>query len=204
MLIDRGGWKIPKVDEFCFPVVMSEVEDLGEVLKYCTKFRSAIQAGGNFGIYPVAMAKKFAQVWTVEPDELNYAALSHNVSFYENIDHRRAAFGGKAGKGAIEHFEPAHCGAHQVKEGEEFDIITIDSLGVKDCDLIQLDIEGFEQFALHGAMETILASSPVICLELKGLGVQHGWSDADTNKWLADRGYTQVERVHNDYIFVRA
>jgi FkbM family methyltransferase len=203
MLIDRGGWKIPAIDEFCFPVVMSEVEDLGEVLQYCQDFRTAIQAGGNFGIYPVEMAKRFKQVWTVEPDELNYSALSHNVSFYENIDHRRAAFGEKPGKGAICHFEAANCGAHQVKAGNEFNIITIDSLCVKDCDLIQLDIEGFEQFALHGAEETIAASSPVICLELKGIGDQHGYTNADTIRWLEKRGYTEVEHVHNDVVFVR-
>jgi FkbM family methyltransferase len=150
------------------------------------------------------MAKTFKQVWTVEPDDANYDALRHNVSFYENIDHRRAAFGEKTGRGAIRHFEEANCGAHQVKDGEEFDIITIDSLGVKDCDLIHLDIEGFEQFALHGAVNTIEACRPVICLELKGLGDQHGYTNADTIKWLSNRGYTEVERVHNDVIFIRS
>ena len=44
-------------------------------------------------------------------------------------------------------------------------MLSIDQLGLNNCDLIHLDIEGGEYDALMGAEQTIKRFSPLICLE---------------------------------------
>jgi FkbM family methyltransferase len=203
MLTKRHGWVVPEYDRVCLDIVLSECADFYVMLKYCKNKRTVIQAGANVGIWPTKMATEFEKVFTVEPDKTNFAALKENISHIKNIDFRQSAFGKEPGTGSIDDILPGNIGAYQVKEGNDFEIITIDSLGIEDCDLIQLDVEGFEQFALEGGIETIKKSFPVIALELKGLGQRYGCPDQHTHGWLSSLGYRFVEKIHNDSIFVK-
>ncbi len=197
------GWAVPDADQCCIQAILAEVCDLGASLNLCREFRTAIQAGGNVGIYPVAMAQKFNRVYTVEPDAANYKALIINTINQPKVIIQQAAFGKKHGKAAIDQIIPDNIGAHQIKEGNEFDVLPIDSLGVIDCDLLQLDVEGSEHEALLGAVSTIEASWPVITLELKGHGQRYGYTDNDTINLLADMGYKIADRVNRDVIFTK-
>ena len=197
----HSGWAVPDADQCCIQAVLAEVCDLGASLDLCREFRTAIQAGGNVGVYPMAMAQKFQRVYTVEPDAANYEALATNTVNQPRVISRRAAFGQDHGKAAIDQIYPDNAGAHQIKEGAEFDVLPIDSLGVTDCDLLQLDVEGSEHQAILGAISTIESSWPVITLELKGLGERYGYTDADTINLLADMGYKIADRVNRDVIF---
>jgi FkbM family methyltransferase len=197
------GWAVPDADQCCIQAALAEVPDLGASLDLCQQFRAAIQAGGNLGVYPVALAQRFERVYTVEPDATNYEALAINTVNQPKVIIRRAAFVQKHGKAAIDQIYPDNAGALQVKDGDEFDVLPIDSLGVTDCDLIQLDVEGSEHQALLGAMATIEASRPVITLELKGLGERYGYTDEDTINLLADMGYRIAGRVNRDVIFTK-
>ena len=199
----RSGWAVPEKDRHCFFAVLSEAPDLGASLDLCKGFRTAIQAGGNIGIYPAALAQRFTRVYTVEPDAANFAALQINTSNQQKIIARRAAFGKERGRAAIDQIQPDNIGAHQIQQGDEFEVITIDSLGVTDCDLLQLDVEGSEHEALLGAIATIEASWPVITLELKTLGERYGYTDADTINLLAGMGYEIADRVNRDVIFTK-
>lgn len=201
-LTERLGWIVPAHDNVCLNIVLAECLDFNKMLKHCKDKRTVIQAGGNVGIWPTRMAQEFKTVYTVEPDALNYTALFCNVHRIPNIRYRNCAFGKEPGRGSIDDILPGNIGAYQIKDGNDFEIIKIDSLGVTDCDLLQLDVEGFEQFALEGGIETIKTSWPVIALELKGLGKRYGCPDEMTRSWLADLGYKLVENVRNDSIFV--
>jgi FkbM family methyltransferase len=197
------GWAVPDADQCCIQAALAEVPDLGASLDLCREFRTAIQAGGNVGVYPVALAQKFKRVYTVEPDAANYEALALNTDSHPRIVIRRAAFGKDHGKAAIDQISPDNIGAHQIKDGNEFDVLPIDSLGVTDCDLLQLDVEGSEHLAILGAISIIEASWPVITLELKGLGERYGYTDEDTINLLADMGYKIADRVNRDVIFTK-
>jgi len=200
-LENRRGWMVPADDEVALEIILREVNDLDTILPYCKKFRTCIQAGANVGIWPVALARKFETVITVEPDAANYQALLCNIRAFPNIRHSRVAFGADVGSGSIDVPQQGNIGAHQVIAGADFSIITIDSLGVNDCDLLQLDIEGYEHFALMGAVNTLSKCKPVVVLELKGLGVKHGYTDQATMNFLSDFGYKFVHQIHNDFIF---
>lgn len=206
----RENWWVPEADQVALEIILREVADLETtILPLTSGRRTVVQAGGNIGIWPVALAKEFARVVTVEPDADNHAALLQNLTRHLSIEERanviayRAAFGHQPSTGAMDRFEPHNVGAHRVKDGDEFAIVRIDSLGIDDCDLLCLDVEGFEHFAVQGALETIKRSWPTIVLELKGLGERYGVTDVDTITTLADLGYMVAGHVHRDVIFRR-
>ena len=184
-------------------IILSQVHDLDLILPHCKQYRRVVQAGGNVGIWPKALSQTFQLVWTFEPDIDNYAALVQNTMNTANIVRTRMALGDKAGTGAIDRIDPQNIGAHQVKEGDEFKIGTVDSYMFDDVDLLQLDIEGFEHQAVLGAAETIDRCSPVIVLELKGLGKRYSYSDEETIEFLSDLGYKIKDRIHRDVLFLR-
>jgi len=202
-LTSRDGWWVPDVDEVALSIILREVNDLKDMLPLCKQKRRVIQAGGNVGIWPKELSKHFDSVVTFEPDALNHQALVMNVGDVENIDIHNLALGEKYGTGSMDHIDPRNIGAHQIKDGDEFQIVSIDRFGYNDVDFLQLDVEGFEHFAILGAMETIQKSWPVICLELKGIGKRYGHPDEDTINLLESIGYTIRSRIHRDIVFVR-
>jgi FkbM family methyltransferase len=195
------GYAVPDLDECCYDAVRTEVADLSVSLAFCKQKRAVFQAGGNFGIYPLELAKHFDMVYTVEPDLDNYRALKQNIANSTKIITMRAGLGSRDGRAAMDRIDPVNCGAHRIKQGDEFDIITIDSYNLTDCDFIQLDIEGSEHDALLGAIDTIELTHPVITLEMKGLGERYGYTDQDTMNLLASLGYAVAGRVNRDVIF---
>lgn len=195
------GWLVPESDKISHGIILNEVRNLEPITSFCKEKRTAIQAGGNTGVWPKWLSQRFQRVITVEPDEDNFAALRENLRDLLNIKAHRSAFGAFRGKGSIRVAEAGNNGAHQVIPGQDFDVISIDSLGVHDCDLLQLDIEGSEYPALLGAMRTILECRPVICVELKGLGSRYGVEDDDVKKLMALLGYKKVLEKGRDVIF---
>ena len=203
-LIERNGWYVPAADQVAFNIIMREVNDLKEMLPLCKQKRRVIQAGGNVGIWPMELSKHFENVVTFEPDPLNFEALEANVFSRMNIKFYHAALGDKIGCGSMDHVDPKNIGAHQIQEGSDFEIKTIDNFGFDDVDFIQLDVEGYEHLAILGGIETIKRCSPVICLELKGIGKRYGYPDEDTIALLESIGYTIRARIHRDIVFVRS
>ena len=133
----------------------------------------AIQAGGNVGVWPREFSKYFEKVISFEPDELNFECMVKNTGNIDNLEIYNTALGDKAGLGALNRVS-YNCGAHYLKNGDEFQVMTIDSLCLDSCDLIQLDVEGFELNALKGAQKTIEEFKPVIMVEDKGLSNRYG------------------------------
>ena len=206
----REGWHVPEADQVALEIILREVDDLRtDILPLTDKHRTAIQAGGNVGIWPIELAMHFARVVTVEPDEFNHAAMMANLddrllgANRARVLAYRGAFGAQPGTGAMDRFDPHNVGAHRVKDGSEFSIMRIDSLEIDDCDLLCLDVEGYEHAAVLGAERTIKHSWPTIVLELKGLGERYGVTDVDTITMLADWGYMIAGHVHRDVIFRR-
>lgn len=180
------------------PISLSHVAPLVEK---CKGRRVAVQAGGNIGLWPREMAKYFERVITFEPDKLNLQCLRKNLTA-PNVTVYETALGEKVErKGLARRSE--NCGAHHVVDGDEFQTMAIDSLELDACDLIQLDIEGFELMALGGAEKTIEKFKPTICLELNGNAkTYYGHDDSVVIDWLLDRGYIGVLKFGQDIVFV--
>lgn len=73
--------------------------------------------------------------------------------------------------------------------------VSIDGLELPGCDLIKLDIEGAEIWALRGAERTIKTHAPVVVMEDKH-DPHHRAAD-----WLRLRGYRVVWQKKHDYVW---
>lgn len=172
---------------------------LDQAYQHCRGFDVAVQAGGNCGVWPAAMGKKFEAVYTFEPDPVNFRCLCANATA-PNVFKFNAALGNHRGTVGLE-MRPGNCGAHKVSGPGSIPVLRIDDLGLTDCDLIYLDIEGSELHALRGAADTIEACWPVIVVEDKGVSKEYAVGYIE--KEMAERfGYRVAERVHRDTILV--
>ena len=157
-----------------------------------------MQAGGNVGLWPNYLSKLFDTVYTFEPDSENFSCLAWNTRARKNIIRMQAALGDKPTMVGMERF-PENVGKHTVNGAGVFPMLTIDSLGLQDCNLIYLDIEGYEPQALFGARSTLARFHPVLSLEVNGLADQTKLLEAYA--MLERMGYKHVATVHRDEVF---
>lgn len=212
-LVNRCGWFWPLDDADAHPVILADcAPSIALLLPHVVGRALIVQAGANVGIYPVALADHFRSVVTCEPDPANFACLEKNLAARDSLGRVgafSAAFGERAGRCMPIEVQPRNCGAHRVSFTDKgaIPVITIDgalaSAGADACDCIWLDIEGGELLALKGAIDTIERFSPTIAVEDKGLHRAFDIPDGALQAWLAERGYTQVDKIGRDKVFRR-
>lgn len=196
--IDGVWW--PATDNEANHQVTNQMADIPAILKHCSRYDACIQAGGNVGLWPLEFSKYFRQVFTFEPDEVNYKCLLMNLDSKAGIIAANAGLGEAPAKMGMAR-NIANCGAHQMEGEGDIEIMTIDSLGLGACNLIQLDIEGFELQALKGAEQTIRQFHPVIVTEEKGLGSKYEVLPDAISSYLLTLGYKVADKVSNDVIY---
>jgi FkbM family methyltransferase len=197
--IDGLWW--PTSDQHAHTVLPGEaVVALETVLPHVEQRHVCVQAGGNAGVWPLRLADYFEKVYTFEPEPLNFECLRRNVT-KPNIVATRAALGEKAGSvGLFLHLQ--NTGGHTIRGKGRIPVVTIDSLELGACDLIWLDIEGYELFALQGAEGTIKRYRPVVVVEVGGLSNNFGIPTGEDGRWLAERNYRHAGQVGRDFVYV--
>lgn len=177
---------------------LAHVGSIEWAIAACAKRRTAIQAGGNVGLWPKRIAESFDMVFTFEPEPISRECLVRNV--YKNVVVSGAALGDRDGVCSIVR---KSLGSHKVVPGETVPVLTIDSLELQDLDLLQLDVEGYEWHALMGGMETIARCQPVIQVELRGMTDQYGHTDTEVRQLLASLDYRlATQRQGSDFVFL--
>ena len=171
-------------------IVAGAAQAVPLVMDLCRGFDVAVQAGGNVGVYPLALTERFARVITFEPDAVNRECLRVNVAG-KPIEVHASALGEAPGHCRVEMVEYDNCGAHKVTPGGDVPVVCIDDLDLPACDLIWLDIEGAEAAAIRGARKTIAKFSPIVVLEEKGLG-----------ELASLDGYRRMNRIGNDTVYI--
>ena len=200
-------WQWPAEDTKCRKVIFDWAVDVDKVLRHTDGRRMCVQAGGNMGVWPWLLAKKFARVYTFEADPRMFDFLVENLRGVENVQAYPVALFSRPGRCAIgqEPHEVTNLGAQFIKpdsrEPGATDMATIDSFGFDQCDLIYLDIEGAELDALKGAKDTIAQCKPLIVVEDKGLSRRFGTAQGAIEAWLKQFGYKPVARYHRDTVF---
>lgn len=199
----RGYWWPKRIKPTSYDYAFKHVSEIDHAVKLCRPGGVAVQAGGNIGLWPLRMANsgKFVRVHTFEPQRVLFECLCENLRFQPpRITPYSYALGDAEFLCGI---EKRSLASHRVVLGSDVKVRAIDSFMFDDVSFIQLDIEGYEQFALQGARWTIQKWRPIIQIELDGLGVKNGYKakDEDTRAMLASWGYKQVHRVGHDSVF---
>ncbi len=160
---NRDGWIWPIGDNGCWKY-MNKWKNIPHLIaNNVSNKQVVVQAGGNCGFYVKPYAEIFDNVYTFEPNPLNFYCLINNIK-KENVFKFQACLG-EDNKPVSMKFSQNNVGKHHVTGHGNIPVLTIDSLGLKVCDLIHLDIEGFEFYALRGAKNTILNCKPLIAIE---------------------------------------
>lgn len=186
-----------------------DLESLKAVLPLVTNRRVVVQAGGCLGVFAKYLATRFEHVYTFEPSSLMFPTLVWNVP-EPNVIKFQAALGAKQemvdpvcklrgndGKTSL------HCGMTHLVPGKGFvPTIKLDDLAIPACDLIYLDVEGYELFALQGARETIAKYKPVIACEINR-GIEYfGITGDDLRTHIRLLGYRFQARHRSDEVWV--
>lgn len=207
------------VDGFYFPIkdehfknkIRKDIlttEEIGPrfISKFCTNKKTVVQAGGNCGIYSQIYSEMFETVYTFEPDPVNFFCLVQNIKNTNvikfqsclGLDHKLVSVDINAKSIAKKGY---NCGTFHVSGTGNIPTFKIDDLALESCDLIHLDIEGFEGFAIQGAIETIKKHKPVICLEINGLLKNYGWDHEKLNNLVLSLGYEFKTITENDHVY---
>jgi FkbM family methyltransferase len=157
-------------------------EDEFSVLEHVLKpGMTAVDVGANIGTHTVAFASMVGdkgRVMSFEPVICNFHLLCANIAFSgrQNIYPNRAIVGSenrirfmlqvdqeqKLNYGRINAKKSAE---ESDKRGVGLPEITLDSLGLTECDLIKIDVEGNELDVLMGAIDTIEKHKPTLFAE---------------------------------------
>ncbi len=185
---DTGAWEGPVKDwnTSHFKMYVEPIHNKGTV----------VTAGGNMGLYTRVYSELFRRVYVFEPDHFNFHALVRN-NLANNVFFFRAALGDKPGWCSVDPSnDTKNTGMHKVRtdSGGIVPVMTIDSLELTECDLIQLDVEGFEHRVLSGAVNTITRFGPTVVTE-----GNHG----DGRKLMTALGYESTEASKADFIYRR-
>ena len=196
------NWYFIKGDTGAFEGPMGDWKDRHkkDYFEHLTKFDTVVTGGTNCGIYARHYAKKFKHVYAFEPEPLAFHCMVNNCPF-DNVVKMNAALGHGHGLVGINR---APAGGPEMNVGmntiappsEQFKIpmLPIDSLVLDTCDLIQLDMEGFEQYAIMGARATIEKFKPVIVAER--------FSGLEQQKFMAELGYVLSSVSGYDSIYI--
>ena len=144
-----------------------------------------IHAGAYFGDFFPALSQACApgaKIWTFEPNAENYrcAQITILINNIANIELANAGLGERCERLFIKTRDEngqALGGASQITaegtgdalaEVEAVQIVTIDEVVPEDrkVSILQLDVEGHEQAALAGALQTIRRCRPILILEI--------------------------------------
>lgn len=211
----RNEWMMPVNEEMHKASVPDAMTFVKAAMRHQPEDRRGvcIQAGGLFGLWPLAYSRFFENVFTFEPHPENWKCLCTNVfgEGYPNICPVNQGLGSEPGQATMEYSKPQRnsYGAHWTKEAKQGTVVvdTIDNFvkntHILQVDHIQLDIEGSELEALRGAQATIRRDYPVVVIEHRTLPHMHKESinPAGATKWLIREGYRIASIVGYDRIF---
>lgn len=170
-----------------------------------------VHAGTYFGDFIPALSRtciESAKLWAFEPNPENYrcALITIAINHLNNVDIKKAGLGAQTGSLSMEITDEKGIGlggASRLIEGQRnnrrqftnVDILRLDDIlpPERRITILQLDVEGFEQQALTGSMETIKRCKPIIILE-----------NLPESSWLAENilcmGYQVSGKLHENTI----
>ena len=150
--------------------------ELDLLLPYISAGDTVVDVGANIGTHAVPFATAVGasgRVIAFEPQSLSHHMLCGNVALncLTNVEVLQQAAGEALGRIKVPVIAPetntnfAAVSIGGDADGEEIDLVTLDSLALGSCRLIKIDVEGMEAGVIRGARATIAAHRPVLFVE---------------------------------------
>ncbi len=199
-------WVWPIIDENSWKHQNEFGELASKILPYVKNKNIMVQAGGNCGFLLNSFIDHFNTIYTFEPDHVNFYCLNQNVTA-SNVVKIQSCLGNEFNTVKVQQLirpnKPNDTGGIHVGGEGNIPTLVLDSLNLPGCDLIQLDIEGYEYKALLGAKNTITKYKPVLCIEFCEKWLNR-YNDDSTKilELITQLGYIQVEEYGVDKIFI--
>lgn len=166
-----------------------------------------LDIGANIGWYSLVLKANIPaniRVFAIEPEPLNYSLLEKNISNngVKGISTFNVAVAEKSGYSTLFLYYPKNSGRHslldinpQTKKSVQVETVSLDeflpkqNIGYDRIKLIKIDIEGYEVFALKGAVK-LLQHLPYLFIEYSPTLMQKAGHDpAQFIHWLASFGF---------------
>jgi FkbM family methyltransferase len=173
-------------------------EFFDQLMTHVTGNAIVVQAGGNCGQYVRQFSQRFDTVYTFEPDPINFLCLTLNCG--ANVIKTQACVGNER---KFVNLDRRHdSGAIHVSGTGNIPTVIIDDLNLPACDLIQLDIEGYELFALQGAQRTIEKYYPLLMIEwYEPWAQRYGTNKTMLDNFLNNVGYSKILSHKSDIVY---
>ena len=209
MSVTLWDWSRFKGGNVALKLNKRDLPELDQVIALTPGRTAVVQAGGNLGIWPKRLAESFKTVYTFEPAADLFAVVQVNAP-EKNIIKFQAALGERHELVSVARIRrdgkprPAHEGVTHITGPGVIPTLRVDDLSLPVCDLLMLDLEGWELYALRGARETIMRCRPVLCVEVNDHIREVGLTPEDVRNFLSGCGYRQHLRFVADDVWVPA
>ncbi|NDG28525.1 FkbM family methyltransferase [bacterium] len=206
------GLYFPEYDTH-FPRMLEKSLNKDNVLRYqwrqrdhainiCHNKRICIDIGANVGLWSCDLVYKFEQVIAFEPVEEFRECFRRNVKKNNYIIHPVAL--GKTESFINMNITEGNTGHSHVDLSSlgqgNIPLRTLDSFNLLNVDLIKIDVEGYEEEILLGAMNTIKINKPVLVVEQQHHEYKNDMINKPAIKILESWGYMVQAQYNKDWI----
>lgn len=204
MLTDLD-WSALKGGSYALKYAKRDLPALDRTVARARNHRVAVQAGGNLGAYPKRLSQSFETVYAFEPSAELFPIMLENAP-EPNIVRFQAALGyhrGQVGTSRERRDGKTnnHEGITHISGAGPIPTLRLDDLQLAICDAIFLDVEGWELYALQGAVATIGRCRPLLMIEINKSAAFVGIKEDDVRRFIVDLGYRFIERLHADEVY---
>jgi FkbM family methyltransferase len=168
----------------------------------CDQHRICIDIGANVGLWACDLVHSFEQVLAFEPVQEFIDCFDLNVKL-KNYTMYPVALGREESfiemnivQGNTGH---SHIDTSSIGKGS-IPLKTLDSYNFDNIDMIKIDVEGFEEEILAGAMTTIKNNKPIIVVEQQRHEYKDAMTDKPSIKILEDWGYQVIDQYKKDWV----
>lgn len=165
---------------------------------------TVIDVGGHMGTHTLPLSRFVGYegvVHVFEPQAKLFSELLINMHINDcsNIHFYRKALGNKRQAAEMSPFNAANEGNAWIDSGgDKVQMEKLDDLNVTNVSLIKIDVEGYEDKVIEGAIKTITEQNPVLIVEI--------WNDAQFQqkiRKILNLGYQAFKLFDaNNYLFI--
>jgi FkbM family methyltransferase len=171
-------------------------------IEACDNRRICIDIGANVGLWACDLVKSFVEVIAFEPVAEFRECFEKNVKS-SNYRIMPVALGREESfiemnvvQGNTGH---SHINLESFGKGT-IPLKTLDSYNFTNIDMIKIDVEGFEEEILAGAIKTITLNKPIIVVEQQKHEYKDAMTDLPSIKILENMGYRVIGQFKKDWI----